>query len=110
MDKKEELTHKKEMALRALQEKLSNAKNERQDKSEMIARIENDLKYVEDNENYDKKFEDLDRLVLSLINDANNEPSNPHNDDWINRLIDIRGALDEYRNAYSNYVVNLGQN
>ena len=110
MDTEEELIRKKNRSMYALQELLSHAKNNRLSRSNEISKIKKALEEVEDMKNYVRKFEVLEQLVGGFITEANNEPSNPPNDDWLNRLIrliSLREAILEYRNAYADYAAHF---
>jgi hypothetical protein len=107
LDTEEELIRKKDRSLYALQELLSHAKNNRLSRSDEISKIEKALEGVEDMRDYVRKFEFLEQLVDGFISEVNSEPPNPSNDDWLNRLVSIRNAIIQYKNAYADYAINF---
>jgi hypothetical protein len=62
---------------------------------------------VEDVDNYVERFNELEVLVHSFIADTESRPPNIPNTDRLNRLKNIRTALNVYKNAYVNYAVEL---
>jgi hypothetical protein len=107
LDTEEELIRKKDRSLYALQELLSHAKNNRLSRSDEISKIEKALEGVGDKRDYVRKFEFLEQLVDGFISEVNSEPPNPSNDDWLNRLVSIRNAIIQYKNAYADYAINF---
>jgi hypothetical protein len=103
LDTEEELIRKKNRSMYALQELLSHAENNHPSRSDEISKIKKTLEYVEDTKNHVRKFEVLEQLVDGFINEAHSRSSNPQNEDWLNRLVSIREAIVEYRNAYADY-------
>jgi hypothetical protein len=69
--------------------------------------IENALTNVEDVDNYIERFNELEVLLHSFLADAERRPPNIPNTDRLNRLNNIRTALNVYKNAYVNYAVEL---
>ena len=108
MDTEEELIRKKNRALYALQELLSHAKNNRPSRLDEISKIEKASESVEDRRDYVRKFEFLVQLLDGFISEVNSEPPNP-SDDWLNRLVSIRNAIIQYKNAYANYAINFNE-
>jgi dsDNA-specific endonuclease/ATPase MutS2 len=107
LDTEEELIRKKNRSMYALQELLSHALNNHPSRSDEISKIKKALEYVEDTKNHIKKFKVLEQLVDGFINEAHSRPSNSQNDDWLNRLVSIREAIIEYRNAYVDYAAHF---
>jgi hypothetical protein len=101
------LNRRKENALIALQELLTDAKTDRPEMSNENTAIENALTNVEDVDNYVELFNELEVLVDSFLVDAESRPPNIPNTDRLNRLKNIRAALNVYKNAYLNYAVEL---
>ena len=107
MDTREELDRKRELALTALQEKLTDARKDRPEMLDEITVIERALEMIEDLDNYVERFNELEVLVRSFLADAESQPPNIPNTDRLNRLKNIRTALNVYKNAYANYAVEL---
>ena len=103
----EELDRRRRLSLTALQELLTVALTHRPEMSNEITAIENSLTNVEDLDNYVERFNELEVLVHSFVADAESQPPNIPNTDRLNRLMNIRNALNIYRNAYANYDVEL---
>jgi hypothetical protein len=101
------LNRRKENALIALQELLTDAKTDRPEMSNENTAIENALTNVEDVDNYVELFNELEVLVDSFLVDAESRPPNIPNTDRLNRLKNIRATLNVYKNAYLNYAVEL---
>jgi hypothetical protein len=101
------LNRRKENALIALQELLTNIMTDRPEISNESKAIENALTNVEDVDNYFERFNDLEVLVHSFIADAESRSPNIPNTDRSNRLKNIRAALNVYKNASANYAVEL---
>jgi hypothetical protein len=75
--------------------------------SNEITAIENALTNVEDVDNYVERFNELEVLVHIFTVDAESRPPNISNTDRLNRLRNIRNDLNDYKNAYTNYAVEL---
>jgi hypothetical protein len=101
------LNRRKENALIALQELLTDTMTNRPEMSNENTVIENALTNVEDVDNYVERFNELEVLVHSFIADTEGRPPNIPNTDRLNRLKNIRTALNVYKNAYVNYAVKL---
>jgi hypothetical protein len=101
------LNRRKENALIALQELLTDTITDRPEMSNENTAIENALNNVEDEDNYVERFNELEVLVHSFLADAESRPPNISNTDRLNRLKNIRTALNVYKNAYANYAVEL---
>lgn len=101
------LNRRKENALIALQELLTDSITDRPEMSNENTTIENALNNVEDVDNYVERFNELEVLVGSFLADAESQPPNIQNTERLNRLKNIRAALNVYKNAYVNYAVGL---
>lgn len=103
----EELDRKRRLSLTALQELLSDAMTARPEMSNEITAIENAMTNVEDVDNYVERFNELEVLVHIFTVDAESRAPNIPNTDQLNRLRNIRNALNVYKNLYTNYAVEL---
>lgn len=101
------LNRRKENALIALKELLTDSITDRPEMSNENTTIENALNNVEDVDNYVERFNELEVLVGSFLADAESQPPNIQNTERLNRLKNIRAALNVYKNAYVNYAVGL---
>ena len=57
--------------------------------------------------NHVKRLSNLDLVVDNFIVDTKSEPLNTPNTDRLNRLKNVKSALNDYRNAYATYSADL---
>jgi hypothetical protein len=107
LDTIEELYRNRELALTALEEKLTNARKDRPEMLDEITVIGTALKKIEGVDNYVEPFNELEVLVRSFLADAESQPPDSQNTDRLNRLKIISDDLNVYKNAYANYAVGL---
>jgi hypothetical protein len=107
LDTIEELYRNRELASTALKEKLTDARKDRPEMLDEITVIGRALEKIEGVDNYVEQFNELEVLVRSFLADAESQPPNIPNTDRLNRLKNIRAALNAYKNAYLNYAVEL---
>jgi len=107
LDKLEELDRKRNLALTALKEKLTDAKNDRPEMLDEITAIERALVKIEDQDEYVERFNELEVVVDAYVAETRGWPPNPPNTDRLSRLQNIRNDLNVYKHSFTNYVVEL---